>query len=64
MNLTLRRYAFGSKKMSDDELVTLGKAAAFMCSPAASFGDPPRKEFVIQLDEARTEWLRRHPARK
>jgi len=41
--------------------VKFGKAAAFMCSPEAYFGEGPRKEFVIQLDEARAEWRRRHP---
>jgi len=41
--------------------VKFGKAAAFMCSPEAYFGEGSRKEFVIQLDEARSEWRRRHP---
>jgi hypothetical protein len=49
------------QKMSDEQLVKFGKAAAFMCSPKASFGEPPREAFVIQLKEARAEWRRRHP---
>ena len=47
--------------MSDEQLVKFGKAAAFMCSPEAYFEEGPRKEFVIQLDEARAEWRRRRP---
>jgi hypothetical protein len=49
------------QKMSDEELVKFGKAAWFMCSPGANLGQPPRKVFVIQLNEARAEWRRRHP---
>jgi hypothetical protein len=47
------------QKMSDVELRRFGKAAAAMCSPAPSLGKPPRKAFVIQLQEAREEWKRR-----
>jgi len=49
------------QKMSDEELVKFGKAAAYMCSPKANLRQPPREEFVIQLKEARAEWRRRHP---
>jgi hypothetical protein len=49
------------EKMSDDELAKFGKAARYMCSRKANLGRPPRKVFVIQLDEARAEWRRRHP---
>jgi len=49
------------RRMSDDQLVKLGKAAAYMCSPRANLGHAPREEFPIQLDEARSEWRRRHP---
>jgi len=49
------------QKMTDDQLAKFGKAAAYVCSPAANLGHTPRKEFVIQLDEARAEWRRRHP---
>ncbi|HXY02017.1 MAG TPA: hypothetical protein VEI49_00490 [Terriglobales bacterium] len=49
------------RTMSDDQLVKFGKAAAYMCSPKANLGHAPRKEFVVQLDEARSEWRRRHP---
>ena len=49
------------QKMTDDQLVKFGKAAAYMCSPKVNRGRPPREEFVIQLQEARAEWRRRHP---
>jgi hypothetical protein len=47
------------RKMSDAELLAFGKAARYMCSPAANLGQPPREPFVIQLREARGEWGRR-----
>lgn len=50
------------QKMSNQELREFGKAAAYMCTPKVNFGKPPRQEFVLQLEEARTEWKRRHPA--
>lgn len=31
--------------MSDEQLVSLGKAARFMCSPEANLGQPPREAF-------------------
>jgi hypothetical protein len=49
------------KKMSDADLLRFGKAAASLCQPGNQFGDPPRQVFVDQLQEARAEWLRRHP---
>ena len=49
------------QKMTDDELREFGKGAAYMVSPKANLGQPPLQAFVIQLAEARAEWLRRHP---
>lgn len=49
------------RKMTDDELLAFGKAARYMCSPGANFGNPPRECFVIALRECRKEWRRRHP---
>jgi hypothetical protein len=46
------------RKMTDAELLRFGKAARYMCSPAANFGKP-REAFVIQLRECRAEWKRR-----
>jgi len=49
------------QKMTDAQLLALGKAARYMCSPKATMGKPPRDVFVIQLNEARAEWRRRNP---
>lgn len=46
------------QKMTDRQLIEFGKAARFMCVP--DFGRPPRQVFVIQLEEARNEWRKRH----
>jgi hypothetical protein len=44
------------RKMSDGELIRFGKAARFLCR------DPKCPEvFTRQLEEAKTEWRRRHP---
>jgi hypothetical protein len=48
------------RKMSDEELQKFGKAARYMVSPTANMGEPPMPAFVLQLEEARTEWRRRH----
>ncbi len=49
------------RKMPDNELLRYGQAAKYMCSPEANLGKAPRPEFVVQLKEARAEWLRRFP---
>jgi hypothetical protein len=46
------------RKMTDNELRRFGRAARNTCLPEANRGKPPR-EFVIQLEEAQTEWKRR-----
>ena len=48
------------RKMSNEELRKFGKAARFMVSPKANMGKPPLPDFVLQLEEARAEWRRRH----
>ena len=48
--------------MSDEELRKFGEAARYMVSPTANMGKPPLPAFVLQLEEARAEWRRRHPA--
>ena len=47
--------------MSDEELVKLGKQVRSLSEPRASVTPDPWK---AQLQEARGEWLRRHPANK
>jgi len=49
------------RKMSDEELREFGKAARYMVSPTANMGKPPLPAFVLQLQEARAEWRKRHP---
>jgi hypothetical protein len=48
-------------RMNDKELLRFGRAARIMCSPRANLGKPPLDCYMIQLQEARTEWRRRHP---
>jgi hypothetical protein len=48
------------RRMTDDQLRRYGAAARYMCSPQANVGQPPRQNFVIQLEEAIAEWQRRH----
>lgn len=48
-------------KMSDAQLRKFGEAGRYLCSPEANLGKPPRDVFVVQLNEARREWKRRHP---
>jgi hypothetical protein len=48
------------RRMSDSELLRYGTACKHMCSPEVNFGEPPPKAWVVQLQEARAEWRRRH----
>ena len=52
------------QKMSDEQLRDFGKAARYMVSPLANMGKPALPTFVLQLEEARAEWRRRHPQEK
>ena len=52
------------RKMSDKELREFGTAARHMVSPKANMGKPPLPAFVVQLEEARAEWRRRHSHEK
>jgi hypothetical protein len=58
---SIRRNTEPLRKMTDEELIREGKTGRYMCSPMANFGKPPRKVFVIQLEEAKAEWRRRNP---
>jgi hypothetical protein len=49
------------RKMSDKELREFGEAARYMVTPKANMGKPPLPTFVLQLEEARAEWRKRHP---
>ena len=60
-NLDLEELRTRLRKMSDEDLQNFGKAARYMVSPTANMGKPPLPTFVLQLEEARAEWKRRHP---
>jgi hypothetical protein len=45
--------------MDDEALKRYGEAGAFLCTPEANHGKPPRETFVIQLRLCREEWRRR-----
>jgi hypothetical protein len=49
------------RKMSDAELRKYGRAARNLSDPKKTFG-LRNPAFQVQLDEARAEWRRRHPA--
>jgi hypothetical protein len=57
----LDAYRARLRKMTDEELIREGKAGRYMCSPTANLGKPPRKCFVVQFEEVKAEWRRRHP---
>jgi hypothetical protein len=57
----LERIRAHISKMTDHELREYGRAAARMCDPGKNHGNP-NPIFQAQLDEARAEWRRRHPA--
>jgi hypothetical protein len=47
--------------VSGFNLEQFGKACRELLTPQANLGRPPREVFVIQLQEARKKWGRRHP---
>jgi hypothetical protein len=51
------------RKMTEAQLLRYGKAARYMCSSTAYFGEAPRETFVIQLRECRVEFKRRKAAK-
>jgi hypothetical protein len=61
--LDLEQLRTQLQNMSDAELERYGRSAAYMCTPEANLGGEPRPVFVLQLEEARAEWRRRHPKR-
>lgn len=57
----LDAYRARLRTMTDEELIRHGKAGRYLCSPIANLGNLPRKVFVVQLEEVKAEWRRRHP---
>jgi hypothetical protein len=49
-------------RISDDELLRELEASAYMCSPLASWGKPPRQSYLIQREIVRLEICRRGAA--
>ena len=52
------------RKMTNAEVRSFGRQAAYMCSPKANMGQEPRQVFEIQLEEARDAWKRRTVRKK
>ena len=51
------------RKLPDAELIRYGQNCAFLCSPKTELRKAAAGNWVVQLDEARAEWRRRHPAK-
>jgi len=49
------------RRVTDEQLINYGKAAAYMSRPKATLGRPPLEAFLIQSDEARAESRRHQP---
>jgi hypothetical protein len=58
---SLEEYRRKIGAMSDPELRKEGRALASQCLPQKSVDFQPNPQWVLQLEECRTEWLRRHP---
>ena len=59
--IDVERLRVRLRGMTDEQLRQFGKAGRYMISPYANGGKPPLEAFVIQWQEARTEWRRRYP---
>jgi hypothetical protein len=59
--IDIERLRVRLRGMTDEQLRQFGKAARYMVSARANLGKPPLQAFVIQWEEARAEWRRRHP---
>jgi hypothetical protein len=49
------------RMMSDQELLRYGAVCKSMCSPETNLDKPSLDAWTVQLQEARAEWLKRHP---
>jgi hypothetical protein len=56
--LDLPKFRELIRKMTYEQLLRNGRAAAYMASPASAYG-PVRQTWVQQLEELRAEWRRR-----
>jgi hypothetical protein len=48
------------RKLTDAQLIELGRNCRELCDPNRCYGKP-NPAFQLKLEEARTEWRRRHP---
>jgi hypothetical protein len=57
----VEQYRLKLEAMSDSELRKEGRTLADLCRPQKSPYLQPNKQWVIQLEECRTAWRKRHP---
>jgi hypothetical protein len=57
----IREYIW---KLSDKDLLRYGRVGRYMTTPEATQGKPPRKVFLVQLEECQAEWKGRREAVK
>ena len=59
---TIEDFRRRIQTMSDQQLLRYGKAARYMADPLNSADKRSvRDVYVVQFQECRAEWLRRHP---
>jgi hypothetical protein len=61
MNLDVELLRAKLRAMTDSELRDFGNRVRKLCKAALISGQEPSQESGIHLEEATTEWLRRHP---
>jgi hypothetical protein len=61
MNLDVELLRTKLRGMTDPELRDFGNRVRKLCKAARTLGQEPSPESSIHLEEATTEWLRRHP---
>jgi hypothetical protein len=49
------------RRMSDEELLRYGAICKSMCSTESNLDKPSLDAWIVQLQEARAEWRKRHP---
>jgi hypothetical protein len=59
---SVEEYRLKLGKMNDTELRKEGRALAELCRPQKSPYMQPNPQWIIQLEECRILWRKRHPA--
>jgi hypothetical protein len=57
-------YRLKLEKMTDAQLREEGKALADLCDPRKSPRTQPNEQWIVQLQECRIAWRKRHPPPK